>query len=489
MDKSAIIIVSAAVIFLIASIINGLWKRKSRDLVSYYATPNMFSTIPLIISMLGTIIGGGIVIGMSEMGAKGGIVGIMLGFGYAIAFLILSQIVPRIRQLTNEVGVYSLIDVVENKINNPFRVFNLEIKISSLISIILFTSYFFILAAQIIAIVSFLDMMTPSSNSEKGILLVVSILCTINIIFYSAFGGLEKDIRTDLFQFALILVATFVLVSIPFQQSESPIASILTLPKHYFNGTGYGLAFIIVAIIAPLPSFIVRYDIWQRIIAANTVKAAKRTFIFLTIGVLFFFSVFSFLGMYIQSVHNLSVSEMPKALFIFMDSTQNYASAVILICLLAAVLSSADTFLNVSSISFSKLMFRSDWKRLSASNDDTVTKNHQSLLKRKTMISTVIIGLISIIVGYSFDSIVSLLIGAVSALTVLFPVIANILFKKETSSIAAFWSIILGYLSFLIFSFGLKMPEESFIPAFIVSCIIFYPINYFAIKKDQNKIK
>jgi len=478
MDKSAIIIVSAAVIFLIASIINGLWKRKSRDLVSYYATPNMFSTIPLIISMLGTIIGGGIVIGMSEMGAKGGIVGIMLGFGYAIAFLILSQIVPRI-----------IIDVVENKINNPFRVFNLEIKISSLISIILFTSYFFILAAQIIAIVSFLDMMTPSSNSEKGILLVVSILCTINIIFYSAFGGLEKDIRTDLFQFALILVATFVLVSIPFQQSESPIASILTLPKHYFNGTGYGLAFIIVAIIAPLPSFIVRYDIWQRIIAANTVKAAKRTFIFLTIGVLFFFSVFSFLGMYIQSVHNLSVSEMPKALFIFMDSTQNYASAVILICLLAAVLSSADTFLNVSSISFSKLMFRSDWKRLSASNDDTVTKNHQSLLKRKTMISTVIIGLISIIVGYSFDSIVSLLIGAVSALTVLFPVIANILFKKETSSIAAFWSIILGYLSFLIFSFGLKMPEESFIPAFIVSCIIFYPINYFAIKKDQNKIK
>lgn len=487
MDKSAIIIISAAVVFLIASVINGLWKRKSRDIVSYYATPNMFSAIPLIISMLGTIIGGGIVIGMTEMGAKGGVVGIVLGLGYAIAFIILSFIVPRIRSLTNEAGVFSLIDLVEQKIKKPFQFFNFQIKISSLISIIFFTSYFFILAAQIIAIVSFLNMLSPNDDTEKTILFVISILCTLNIIFYSAFGGLEKDIRTDLFQFVLILIASVALLIIPFQQSASPLTSILSLPSNYFNGTGYGLAFLIVAIIAPLPSFIVRYDIWQRIIAANTVKAARRTFLFLTIGVVFFFAIFSFLGMYIQSIHNLTVKEMPNALFTFMESKDSYASAVILICLLAAVLSSADTFLNVSSISLSKLIFRAEWEKITITKDSTM-QNQQGLLKKKTMISTVIIGIISVIIGYSFDSIVSLLIGAVSALTVLFPVIANILLKKETSPKAAFWSIAMGYLIFLIFSFILKMPNESFIPAFIVSCIIFYPINYFVIRKKKNKV-
>lgn len=178
---------------------------------------------------------------------------------------------------------------------------------------------------------------------------------------------------------------------------------------------------------------------------------------------------------------------MPNALFTFMESKDSYISSVILVCLLAAVLSSADTFLNVASISFSKLIFRANWDQISISSNSS-TQNQQGLLKKKTMISTVAIGIISVIIGYSFDSILSLLIGAVSALTVLFPVIANIIFKKETSPKAAFWSITLGYLSFLIFSFILKMPNESFIPAFIVSCIIFYPFNYFKVKSKNNKI-
>jgi hypothetical protein len=43
---------------------------------------------------------------------------------------------------------------------------------------------------------------------------------------------------------------------------------------------------------------------------------------------------------------------------------------------------------------------------------------------------------------------------------------------------AAFWSIAIGYMVFLIVSFVLKMPDESFIPAFIVACLIFYPLNH-----------
>jgi Na+/proline symporter len=476
MDKSAIIIISSATIFLLVSVINGLWNRKSRDLVSYYAMPNMFPTIMLIISMLGTIIGGGIVVGMTEMGAKGGIVGVILGLGYAIAFTILYFIIPRIRNLTNEAGVYSLIDLIDQKIKKPIKIFSFKIKVSSLVSIIFFTSYFFILAAQFIAIVSFLDILTPEDDSESLILLIVSILCSINIIFYCTFGGLEKDIRMDLFQVILILIATIALLAIPFIQTENPIASILTLPKEYFNGTGYGIAFLIVAILAPLPSFIVRYDVWQRIIAANNVKTAKKTFLFLSIGVIFFFTAFSFLGMYIQSIYHLPTNEMPNALFMFITSKGTYVESIIFICLLAAVLSSADTFLNVSSISFSKLVFGKSWTKVSTDNDSN--NKEQNLLKRKIMISTVVIGLISIIIGYRFGNIVSLLIGAVSALTVLCPTIVNVLLKKKTNSGAAFWSIIIGYLAFLIFSFGLKMPNESFIPAFIVSCLIFYPMNY-----------
>jgi Na+/proline symporter len=78
MDTSTTIIIVASVLFLIASIINGIWKRSSKNLIDYVATPNKFSTFPLVVSMIGTIVGGGIVIGMTSMGAKGGVIGIVL---------------------------------------------------------------------------------------------------------------------------------------------------------------------------------------------------------------------------------------------------------------------------------------------------------------------------------------------------------------------------------------------------------------------------
>ena len=482
MDTSIIILISAATIFLLVSVINGLRKRKSKDIVSYYAMPNKFSAIMLIISMLGTIVGGGIVIGMTEMGAKGGVVGIILAIGYAIAFTLLYFIIPRIRALTNEAGVVSLIDLIDQKIKNPIRLFSYNIKISSLVSIIFFTSYFFILAAQFIAIVSFLDALAPTESVGSLMLLVVSILCSINIIFYCAFGGLEKDIRMDFFQVILMLITTIALLAIPFLQTGNPLPSLLTLPAEYFNGTGYGIAFFVVAILAPLPSFIARYDVWQRIIAAKSVNAAKKTFLFLSIGVIFFFAAFTFLGMYTQSVYHLSPSEMGNALFVFITSNGTYATSIALVCLLAAILSSADTFLNVSSISFSKLAFKKNREKIS---DNSSTPQEKTSLKKKVMISTIIIGLISIIVGYQFGSIVSLLIGAVSALTVLCPVIVHILLRKEINAIAAFRSIIIGYIVFLIVSFWMKMPDESFIPAFIISCIIFYPLNYTLNKRKK----
>ena len=486
MEYASAVIIGSAILFLIASIINGFWKRKATDIVNYYATPNMFSSATIIISMLGTIIGGGIVIGTTEMGAKGGVVGIILGIGYAVAFILLGRAVPRIRELTNDDNKYSLIDLLSSSINKPYRVFSKDVEISSLVSIVYFTSYFFILAAQIIAIVSLLDIINVGNESGDNILLVVSLLCTINIILYSAFGGLEKDIRTDIFQVSLIFVSMLVLLIVPFTISDNPFREILTLPQNYFNGTGYGIAFLIVVLLAPLPSFLVRYDIWQRVIAAKDTKTAQGVFKVLSIGVLLSFTVFSFLGMFIQSHFNLATSEMPKAIFQLINSSGTYVPAILLVCILTAVLSSADTFLNVASISFSKIAFKKSWAQISATNSIVHLDEAKKKLKRQTMFSTVVIGVISIIVGYSFDSIVSLLIGAVSALTVLFPVILSILLRKNVSSRAAFWSISMGYLIFLIFSFGLEMPDESFLPAFLIACLIFYSISYIERKMSEQ---
>jgi Na+/proline symporter len=234
---------------------------------------------------------------------------------------------------------------------------------------------------------------------------------------------LEKDIRTDLFQCALILITTIALLIIPFQNGN-PFPAILSLPDTYFNGTGYGIAFLIVALLAPLPSFIVRYDMWQRIIAAKNTKTAQKMLKFLAGGIVLFFAIFTFLGMYIQSQYHLSSSEMDNALFMLLSS-HSYFYAIIFVCILAAVLSSADTMLNVASLSFSKFCFKKDWKKISATTPET-TQEHISL-KRKMIIVTIGIGIISVVVGYLLQDIVSLLIGAVSALTVLFPVIFNIL--------------------------------------------------------------
>ncbi len=87
------------------------------------------------------------------------------------------------------------------------------------------------------------------------------------------------------------------------------------------------------------------------------------------------------------------------------------------------------------------------------------------------------------ILGVALESIVTLLVGAVSALAILFPVCLYAILREPISIAVAFWSILVGSVTFFAFVFGMGMANEAFLPSFIVSCLLFFPLNAFARNK------
>lgn len=487
MDKSTSLLIGVF-LFLAGSIFNAFYKRASRNIWDYYTMPGQIGTLVLVLTMMGTLVGGGVVIGMAELGAKGGVIVAFLGLGYAAAFLGIAALSTRLRNLTLDAGIFSLFDLFEETYPARFQIpiINRQIGISGIFAVVYFLSYFFILAAQVIAISSFISIFAVGLSQTQSVLIGTGILYGLNTIAYTAWGGIEKDIRMDMFQFVLIVIATLIFFFLLILGGLGPLSSITSLPRKFFDGSAYGYAFLVVAIAAPFPALIVRLDIWQRIIAGRSAEVIRHGFIILALCTLVIYSMFGLIGMYVRATIPEVAARPDLAIYYFVDAeSTGWLAGVLLICLFAAVLSSADTFLNSASLSLSRFLFASDWEKLRNETGGERSKNTPlgASLRRRTIIVTLLTGVVAMILGIVLQSIVTLLVGAVSALAILFPVCLYALLNKPISIGAAFWSILVGSVTFLVFAFGMGMANEAFLPSFIVSCLLFFPLNAFSRNK------
>jgi SSS family solute:Na+ symporter len=269
----------------------------------------------------------------------------------------------------------------------------------------------------------------------------------------------------------LVFIGSLLLISLLFKPSTW--TSISTLPMTYFTGLGYGTVFLVAIILFFIPLLFVRLDFWQRILAAKNEKVARKAFFVAGPLTCLFYFIFTTIGMYAKSS---GIAEAKIAtLGLITQTFSGLAFVIIILAFLAAVMSTADTALNVATVSFSRLFKRKTWHRYLESQE------HDRELLKFVKISALLIGIFSVITAFLIPNIVDLFVAAFSAVLILAPATFALLFTKKPNSNAAFYSIVLGFLVFLLlFMF---IPKEAFVAGILISILTYFIVNKLSIRK------
>src|SRR3989344_241639 len=189
-------IIIIALFFLIILLI-GVFERKKLTIDDYWVNGRKTNKFLLIATISSTFLGVGALISNAGIAfSGGGLATILLLGSFLFYFLIFAKFfAPKIKEFGDKFNAYTVPDFLE------FR-YSKKVRVASLIVNLLIFGLF--LALQILGIGVFI-------SSVGGINpLLATIIGGAIIIAYTTVGGLRADIRTDAFQFIIMLSLIFI---------------------------------------------------------------------------------------------------------------------------------------------------------------------------------------------------------------------------------------------------------------------------------------
>lgn len=447
---------TAVVVFILTmNILIGVFRRGDRITFSVYqADPDKHPWYIIAMTLTGTIVGGGMFLVVGQIGYEAGVVGYFLGVIYLVGLLIVAALAKRARRMLTAGNHQSLIDLLGA---NYSRTVVVQFCLVGLVM------YLFLLAGQFVALIQFARFVSVR-NGQTFLPWFLIAYAGLSLFTYPIIGGLRKDITTDVAQVIVIIVA-----------SSLVLAQLLTvgiretvfkgLTTDHLTGTGYGITFILGSILFLTPAFLVRMDIWQRIRAARTTKDITWGFIAAALLSCFFYFFFTTVGMWAFS-SGLAGGINSSLDLIYAQFANPWVLSIIVGAFFAAVLSSADTFINNTSIFAARLLLVERLHGSSGASDDR--------LLFASRILAIILTIIAIILALLSPNFVDLLVGAFSILLLFLPTICGLFVSEWRHSTAAFWSTNLGLIIFVILFFAWN-PKLAFMPA-VLAAGMSYPI-------------
>lgn len=452
---------------------------RANDPESYLVNNRNTRTLPLVFTTLATFVGGGTSIGLMAMGYESGFAAVGIGVAYVIGFFILSHFAGKINQLGFSYSIYSLpgflnLSYTEEGDRRHARYF------SAVVSGVNIFIFFFLLAAQFVGMASLLKY-----SFDLGYQTAAIISCVI-VIFYTALAGLSGVIITDMIQFVIIILM-IVLIFIPGIIADTDgLSRLAELPESMLRGTQYGWSFLIGLLLFLSPSVMVRMDIWQRMLAARDAKTARRTSFISGLGMLPFYIIFPLVGMAVRLYSQDEILSKDVAYLFLSHHSNEFILGFAVVGLLAALMSSGDSFLNIISISAIKDF--TGWK-----------KREKTVLNKKAHVSirlaTIVFGFIALFMALVFPKIVDLMVVGIGMIVIFVPVTLLALIKPGVHRYkkSALASIVTGFIiNLAFFVTGIISPEifepkSSFIPAFIVAAIVVLAGVYITNHKTQSR--
>lgn len=395
--------------------------------VTYFLSGRSLGKWSFMFTLLATQIGGGLLIGSAEQAYYSGWIVIFFPLGAALGLAILGI------GLGKKFAKFDVLTV--GAILKEAYKSSLLQKIGGLFSI---ASLFFLLVAQMITSMKLLN--------NFGLHNISWFICFwLIIIFYAAKGGFKSVVATDVVQsifFSLGLFFAFFIVyfsrDINFNQVFS---SCTTSTLSIRDMVGW--------FILPLFFVLVEQDLIQRFFAVADKKIICSATLIAS-GVSLCVTLVPVIFGLVAAYQGVVPIEGSSILLIFIHGFFHKSIAALLGCaILAAVVSSADSFINSLAANVVGDLF----------NEDSLPEKSNNFYA----LVSLLIGLIAIFVSLFLSNIFSLLMKgyAITVVCLACPILMAILKKGDHNKESAFCAIFFGMLGFILFScISVNIPSE-----------------------------
>lgn len=394
-----------------------------------------------------TLIGGGELVTMGTLGYVYGLPGIALFVGYAAAFIFLGFIVKRIRTDASLGAKYlSLPDYVHDKFGTHSGLF---------VFVFSFLAFFALLMLQFATAGAVITPLT-GLDYNYAVLLIAGV-----VLLYLLIGGFQTVLITDVIQGAamVVLLPLMAFVTLSSQTTgNSSLSGVENLSLTLwisFVATGFFVA-------------AASADIWQRIYAAKSDKAAQNG-LYLG-GLSFLLFGFVLVGIGIAARH-IGVTN-PDTAFVNAITTNlpEWAALLAILMVLSAVMSTSDTelFLLTGMLQHELARFKKIAPTISAF----------FIKVSGARVLLILLSVLAVIMALFFTELVGIYTWLLSAIVVISPIVLFSLFR-QTSSTGMLFSLVLNTLIFIgLVAYGWLTLENIYlisIPgiAIYAACLIF----------------
>jgi solute:Na+ symporter, SSS family len=417
---------------------------------------NCSTGVPLLaMTLVATYVGGGLTTALIHFGYKGGVVGILIGISYSLAFIFLGGLSGVIKKMSVNHGFVSFADFIEHTHG---------LMCSRIVRVIYFFVFLVFLAAQFVALGMVLKVLY---NTPFNLIVITSALV---IIAYTALSGLRGVIFTDAFQLAILGLILFAFI-LP-RTLDGGLLKFNSLPPGFLNGLEMGPVFALGTLLFSGLSLLVRIDAWQRILAARDAETARKGFVWAGIIILPFFVGYTLIGMDAYLIDPTLTTEDGVISSVFHHYFSNpWALALVSLSFLAAIVSSADSILNVLAVNMTR-----DWPSLKKYWAELKTDGQQSERTNKALLKavrifTLVIGLLGLALALLSPHIILLIVGGTSGMLVFLPVTLGGLILKQPKPSAGITSVLCGISSLLVLMWFI--PTMAFVPALLFASIAY----------------
>lgn len=402
---------------------------KNRNREDYYVGNRNLGASHVGLSIVATDVGGGFSIGLGGVGFLMGLSGSWLLFtGLVGAWLSAVLIIPRIKKVDKKAGMLTYPDFLRFRYDN---------KVALLAAIISGIGYMGFTGAQILAGAK-LASATIFQQAPWGMdpLRFSLLLIAIITISYTVIGGLKAVIYTDTIQW-IILLTGLIVVTIPVALSRIGGFPALkeNLPAAFFTLNNISFKQLFNWMITIIPIWIIAMTLYQRMFACRDEKEAKRAWY---IAGIFEYPLMAFagvfLGMCARVVFPAAEAEMAMPMLISRVLPLG-VTGIVIAAYFSAIMSTADSCLMASSGNFvNDVVERHIKKDLS---DKT--------LMRLSMGSTLLIGLVAVLLAAMFQTVLDAILYAYSFMVSgLFIPTLGAYFWKKAGSKGAFLGMMFG---------------------------------------------
>ncbi|MBT3207006.1 MAG: sodium:solute symporter family protein [Bacteroidetes bacterium] len=429
----------------------GIWstfKQKDND---FLIAGRKLTTFGFVASVVAGYIGGNSLVAYTAFVYQYGLSAISLFVGTSIGFLLFIYYALRIRRIGKEKKFLTLSDWFYEKFDK---------RSGFVSSIMILLVYFGFLMNQFIAGSSILS--SISGWSYEFALFISGAV----IVIYLSLGGFNSVIRTDIFQYLVLLVLLIMVGFVMFGEKRSHVVDL-------FDSSHLQISKIAAFMIYGISYVFFSAEYWQKTYAAKDDIVIKKGLRGSAILIVISGLALSLIGLYAWAyIPGLEAK----------DAAASGLSALLpqsltglgLMLVFAAIMSSADTMVFVLSTSVAK-----DYV---ARFKTQKTDEHQ--LKKITRIFIVIFSILSVGGAFFFRDIISLILTVTGIGFSLIPsVIAS--FHWKIHNVAAFASLLSGFVYILILIITGNLMSEAAVASAIVSALVLLVFQLFLRKKTK----